>query len=149
MREIRKERVYACRLETLWAAIATREGLSGWLMPCDFVPVIGSKFTFRTKPAPGFDGVVHGEVLALEELRLVRFRWRSGRMSTVVSLTIESVDPRNTKLCVRHSGFSGLSSVIARIALGLGWRKLLRRELPAWLSRTEREARQAPVEAGS
>lgn len=133
MFEIHKERVYACSVHSLWRAIATQEGLTGWLMPCDFQPVAGHEFTFRTKPAPGFDGVVHGKVLRVDEPNYLRLAWRSGRLETEVAFTIESVDPQHTRLRVDHTGFAGLSGLVARIALDKGWGKLLRRHLPRWI----------------
>jgi len=37
--------------------------MADWLMPNDFQPRLGHKFQFRTKPAPGFDGIVNCEVV--------------------------------------------------------------------------------------
>ena len=56
---IRVDRVYDHPRERLWRAIAIREHLSRWPTPCDFAPMAGHAFTFRTDPGPGFDGVIH------------------------------------------------------------------------------------------
>ncbi len=138
MRDIRRERVYRCTASELWQAIATQEGLSAWLMPCDFEPVVGHEFTFRTKPVPGFDGIVHARVVELVEKERLRLSWRSGSLDTEVSFTLEAVDADHVKLCVVHRGFRGLSNVVARIALGLGWKKLLRVQLPEWIETSRR-----------
>lgn len=135
MYDIRRERVYECSAQRLWQAIATQEGLSGWLMPCDFRPIADHEFSFRTKPAPGFDGIVHARVLEINEPRSLRLTWRSGRLETEVFFTIEPVDATHTRLRVEHTGFSGLLGVVARVALGSGWKKLLRRHLPEWLAK--------------
>jgi uncharacterized protein YndB with AHSA1/START domain len=54
---------YPHPVERVWAALTSSDALAVWLMPNDFKPVVGHRFTFRTKPAPGFDGIVHCEVL--------------------------------------------------------------------------------------
>ena len=63
MRAIRLSRTYNYPRDMVWAAIADSDALADWLMPNDFQPVLGHAFTFRTKPAPGFDGIVHAKVL--------------------------------------------------------------------------------------
>jgi uncharacterized protein YndB with AHSA1/START domain len=45
----------------VWRALTDSDLLARWLMPNDFRPVPGHRFSFRTTPRPGqgFDGVVH------------------------------------------------------------------------------------------
>jgi uncharacterized protein YndB with AHSA1/START domain len=135
MFDIHRERVYRCSAAVLWRAIATQEGLSAWLMPCDFQPVVGHEFTFRTRPVLGFDGVVHARVLELHEQRRLRLSWRAGGLNTEVVFVIENVDRDHVRLRLEHSGFQGLSNAVARVALGFGWRKLLRVQLSEWVAR--------------
>ena len=40
----------------VWRALTEPELLADWLMPNDIKPLVGHDFTFRTDPAPGFDG---------------------------------------------------------------------------------------------
>ena len=68
-RNIKLEAFYPFPPERVWRAITDTEALSKWLMPNDFEPRVGHKFNFKTKPAPGFDGIVHCEVLKLDEPR--------------------------------------------------------------------------------
>ena len=68
-REIRVEATLPYAPETVWKALTTDTVLERWLMPNDFAPVIGKRFTFSTKPMGSWDGVVHCEVLELEENR--------------------------------------------------------------------------------
>ena len=133
MPEIHRQRTYRCSIDRLWTAVATRDGLAGWLMENDFEPVVGHRFEFRTAPQPGFDGVVHAEVLQLDEPNCVRYAWRGGGVETEVTFTLEVVEPEVTRLELHHTGFGGLSGLLTRLVLGMGWRKLLRRELPRWL----------------
>ena len=133
MLEIHRKRTYRCSAERLWQAIATQEGLAGWLMANDFEPVVGHRFIFRTDPAPGFDGIVHAEELELEEPHRLRFAWRGGGLEREVAFTLESIEPNVTVLRLVHTGF-GVKQLLARVILGLGWRKLLRKNLRKWLS---------------
>jgi uncharacterized protein YndB with AHSA1/START domain len=59
MSELRLEATYPHPPERVWQAITDPRALEAWLMPNDFRPVVGHTFTFRTDPAPGFDGIVH------------------------------------------------------------------------------------------
>jgi uncharacterized protein YndB with AHSA1/START domain len=79
MSELRLEATYPHPQERVWQAITDSRALAAWLMPNDFEPVVGHRFTFRTEPAPGFDGIVHCEVLRVEPPRLLSFTWKGGR----------------------------------------------------------------------
>jgi uncharacterized protein YndB with AHSA1/START domain len=50
--------VYPHPIDQVWAALTSSAALAAWLMPNDFQPEVGRTFTFTTKPAPGFDGIV-------------------------------------------------------------------------------------------
>lgn len=149
MRPIRRTLVYPHPIEFVWRAISEREALSAWLMETDFEPVVGRPFTFRTDPAPGFDGVVRGEVLVVEPPRRLVYSWRGGPLKeTRVSFTLAEV-PGGTRLTLEHGGFSGLGGLVPRFVLGFGWRDLLGRDLPAWLDRGVVGSATSPrVEAG-
>lgn len=138
-RAIDFERVYAHPPAKVYRALTDSDLLAEWLMPNDFRPVVGHRFTFRSKPYPGFDGVVHCEVLRLDEPREVAFSWRGGGLAdTEVSFRLEPVDGgAATRLHFRHAGFEGLlNRLVARNVLAGGWRgKLLARQLPALLDR--------------
>src|SRR5580692_3749913 len=43
--------VYRHPIERVWAALTSSEALAAWLMPNDFVPEVGHRFTLRTRPA--------------------------------------------------------------------------------------------------
>jgi uncharacterized protein YndB with AHSA1/START domain len=90
----------------VWKALTDPDLLAKWLMPNDFRPVVGHRFTFRTHPRPGagFDGVVHCEVLAAEPERLLRYTWRGGSLDTTVTWTL-APEGRGTRLFLEHDGF--------------------------------------------
>lgn len=133
---IRLERHYDATAAELWELLATRDGLASWLMPNDFEPIIGHRFTFTDTPRPPlYDGLVHCTVLDIDPPRMLRLQWVGGPVDTVVTLTVTDVNPGCIRLGLEQSGFSrGLTSWIARLALDLGWRKLLRRNLERELS---------------
>lgn len=132
---IRLHRSYQATRAELWDLIATQEGLASWLMPNDFQPEIGHRFTFTDRPRPPFfDGIVGCVVLDLEPLHLLRISWSGGPVDTVVAFTIHEGEPGWVRLDLEHSGFTGLRAGIVRAILDLGWRDLFRRALPRRLA---------------
>lgn len=133
MKSIKRIVVYPYPIELVWKAISSREALSEWLMETDFKAVVGAEFTFTTDPAPGFDGVVQGKVLAVDPPHKLKYSWRGGpNIETEVSFQLEAVE-RGTRLTFEHSGFRGPRAVIPRFVLGFGWSNLFRKALPSWL----------------
>ncbi|HEX8344623.1 MAG TPA: SRPBCC domain-containing protein [Actinoplanes sp.] len=119
----------------LWRALTDAERLARWFMPNDFAPVVGHRFTFRTQPRAGFDGVVHCEVLALQPERLLRFAWRGGTLDSTVTWNLVP-EGRGTRLMLRHEGFDP-DDPFQRQALtimGRGWRSHVLRALDADLT---------------
>ncbi|MEV4759262.1 SRPBCC domain-containing protein [Micromonospora sp. NPDC049559] len=115
----------------VWRALTDPELLGRWLMPNDFKPVVGHRFTFHTTPRPQqeFDGVVHCEVLELAPRRLLRIAWRGGRLDTTLTWTLVP-EGRGTRLLLEHAGFDPDDPVQlgAYTLMGGGWRA---RVLPA------------------
>lgn len=131
---IRLSREYDASLEDLWDLVATRDGLATWLMDNDFEPVVGHAFTFTTKPQPPFfEGVVGSRVLRCEPPRLLEFTWAGGPVQTVVTFALTPLGPDRTRLDLSHTGFTGLRARAVQQILGLGWRGLLRRDIPRHL----------------
>lgn len=133
MRDIVVVREVAFPREMVWSALTDSRQLGSWLMPNDFAPVVGHRFTFWTKPAPGFDGVVRCEVLELRAPERVAFTWRGGPLDTVVSFDLEEF-PSGTRITLRHAGFAGAGTLLPRVVLGFGWRSLLGRKLVGHLT---------------
>ncbi len=132
---IRLSHEYDASAEDLWELVASREGLASWLMDNDFEPVVGHAFTFRTEPRPPFfDGVVGSQVLRIEPPRLLEISWVGGPVDTVVSFVLEPLGPDRTRLDLVHTGFAGLRGRAVQHVLGMGWRGLLRREIPRRLT---------------
>jgi uncharacterized protein YndB with AHSA1/START domain len=127
--------IYEQSPEMVWAALTTSDAIAAWLMPNDFVAQIGHRFHFRTKPAPGFDGIVQCEVLEIIPLRKLVYSWVGGGVNTRVTWNL-AAEGAGTRLTLDHTGFSGLRGLFVRGILGKGWRsKILRLNLPSVLSR--------------
>ncbi|MDG4831113.1 SRPBCC domain-containing protein [Solwaraspora sp. WMMD1047] len=117
--------------EKVWRALTDPVLLARWLMPNDFQPRVGHRFTFRTEPAPGFDGVVHCQVLAVEPPELLRISWAGGPgVDTTVTWRL-AAEGRGTRLFLIHEGFdeSDPGQQAVRRLLDGGWRTHLARRL--------------------
>jgi len=119
---------------TIWRTLTTGELIGRWLMvPTGFAPVEGTRFTFQTKPAGAWDGVIHCEVLAVVPNRRLAYAWRSGDegnvgygapLDTVVTWTLTPVDG-GTRLRLVHAGFVMPKNQSAFSSMGGGWPKVV------------------------
>jgi uncharacterized protein YndB with AHSA1/START domain len=139
-RDLHFEREYPYSPEQIWRALTDSKAIAEWLMDNDFQPVVGRKFQFHTKPAPGFDGVVNCEVLEVESPRRLVYSWQGGPMKrpTTVIWTLEPAGS-GTRLTLDHNGFEGVSGILLSIILGSGWGKLFRQGLADVLSRMQHQ----------
>ncbi|MCA8970771.1 MAG: SRPBCC domain-containing protein [Planctomycetes bacterium] len=138
MTSIRVQRTYPHARAHVWRALTDPDLLARWLMPNDFAPVVGHRFTFRTEPGPGFDGIVHCEVREVEEPTRLVYTWVGGPIDTVIRFELEDV-PGGTRLVVEQSGFQGVKAWLVSRILKLGNRSMYRRRLPALLDELARE----------
>ena len=81
------EREFAHPQEKVWRALTEGPLLEQWMMPNDFQPVVGHKFTFRGEPKPHWDGIVPCEVLAVEPTSKLSFRWYGWTVTLVLTTT--------------------------------------------------------------
>jgi uncharacterized protein YndB with AHSA1/START domain len=126
--------VFPHPVDRVWAALTSSEALAAWLMPNDFQPAVGHRFTFRTKPAPGFDGIVRCEVLELDPPNRMVWSWAGGNIDTTVTFTLEPAGPGGTRLRMHQVGFHGLGAQLTRRILAGGWPGILGRRLPGYLT---------------
>ncbi|HYQ62856.1 SRPBCC domain-containing protein [Actinophytocola sp.] len=125
--------------ETVWRALTDPAALAEWLMPVrDFEPVVGQRFTVHAKPMPGWDGVVHCEVTAVDEPHTLAYTWRGSRMraTTTVTWTLSESAPGRTRLLLQHNGFPGLSGAVLAFMHRNGWRRMMTTRLAAHLAAT-------------
>ena len=126
------ERVYPHPRARVWRALADPELMARWLMPNDFLPEVGHRFTFRTEPGPGFDGVVQCVVTAVEPEELLAFTWKGGPIDTVIKFELDEHEV-GSRLTVTQSGFTGLKAWLVSRILLIGSRTIYGRRLPAVL----------------
>ena len=89
-RTIVVEQTMAAAPEIIWCALAQSRSIAEWLMPNDFEPVVGHKFTLRAAPVPGWKGFTNCDVLEVEAPRRLVYSWGDGTesesgLSTIVT----------------------------------------------------------------
>jgi uncharacterized protein YndB with AHSA1/START domain len=119
--------------ETIWHTLTTSELIAKWLMPNDFVAIVGHRFTFRARPMGNWDGVVQCEVLACEPPRLLSYSWKGGsdanpaygsRLDSQVTWTLTPV-AGGTHLHMVHDGFEFPSNKFAFEMMSPGWGRIM------------------------
>jgi uncharacterized protein YndB with AHSA1/START domain len=100
---IEHEETYPHPPERVWRALTDPAELGAWLMPTDFAPRAGHKFSFDARPTLG---VIDAEVLDVEPPRLLRCRWSGVFGHTVVTFTL-TPDGAGTRLRITHEGWAG------------------------------------------
>lgn len=124
-RSVLVERQFPCAPEKIWRALTQSHLLAEWLMPNDFLPVVGHRFNLRGD----WGGVLDCEVLAVEPNRSIAYTWNFKHddaaydLKSVVTFTLT---PRGegTELRVEQVGFRPDQ----KQALGgasAGWRQFL------------------------
>ncbi len=91
--------------DRVWRAVSTGALMAEWLLPNDFQPVTGHRFTFRQQAMQGWDGVIEAQVLAVEPQRHLSYTWVALGVVTEVALTLEPTE-KGTRLTVEQSGFA-------------------------------------------
>jgi uncharacterized protein YndB with AHSA1/START domain len=90
--------------EKVWRALTQEALIKEWLMDNDFQPTLGRKFQLRATPVPGWNGIIDGEVLALESNKKLVYTWASMGLATQVEFTLTPT-ANGTHLRMEHSGF--------------------------------------------
>lgn len=129
------DEVFGHAPEALWKTLTTGELIGRWLMqPTGFEPVKGNRFTFQTKAAGAWDGVIHCQVLEVIPHERLVYAWKGGHeadigygslLSTVVTWTLAKV-ANGTRLRLVHSGFVTPRNDSALKTMGEGWKKVIR-----------------------
>ena len=134
-REIVVDEVFPHRAETIWKALTTSELIGRWLHmnPTGFQAVPGTRFTYQTTPAGGWDGVIHCQVLEAAPNERLVYSWKGGHPSnvgygapldTLVTVTL-SAAPGGTRIRVVHSGFVLPKNETAFTNMSGGWTRVV------------------------
>jgi uncharacterized protein YndB with AHSA1/START domain len=116
----------------VWRALVDPDELGAWLMPTDFAPEVGRDFVLETGNELG---TIRGEVLEIDEPRLLRCRWSAGFGDTEVSFELFP-EPDGTRLRVRHDGWTDPPAA-EREGFDDGWKQKLDQDLPRVLDPTD------------
>lgn len=127
---VEHEAVYPHPPERVWRALVDPRELAVWLMPTDFAPEVGRSFVLETGAELG---EIRGEVLEIDEPRLLRCRWSGGFGDTEVSFELFA-EPDGTRLRVRHDGWG--EPAPDRGGFDDGWKQKLDQDLPRVLGST-------------
>ena len=121
--------------ETIWKTLTTGELIGRWMMaPTGFEPAKGKHFTFHTRPAGAWDGVIHCQVLEAVPNERLAYAWKGGdegnvgygsRLDTVVTWILSRVE-HGTRLRLVHSGFVTPRNDSAFKTMSEGWKKVVR-----------------------
>jgi uncharacterized protein YndB with AHSA1/START domain len=132
-RDIVVEGVLPHAPEIVWKALTSAELIGRWLMPNDFAPAVGRRFTFRTRPMGEWDGIVHCEVLELVPRSKLVYSWKGGSpnntthggvLDTIVTWTLTPV-AGGTRLRMVQAGFRSPDNDSAFDAMSPGWGRIL------------------------
>ena len=120
--------------ETIWKALTDGALMKRWMMePTGFAPVVGNRFTYKTKPAGTWDGTIHCEVLEVIPQQRFSYAWRGGddanvgygsKLDTVVTWTLSKV-ATGTRLKLVHAGFVTPKNDTAFQNMSSGWKTVL------------------------
>jgi len=125
---------YAHPPAVVWEYLTKAELIAQWLMPNDFLPIVGYDFQFKTKPLPSmdFDGIVYCKVLEVKAPEKLSYSWKGGpgegkiTLDSVVVWTLRPKD-KGTELSLEHSGFKEIHNFNIYTAMNEGWLKNIQR----------------------
>lgn len=128
------EDIFPHEAVTIWRMLTSGDLIARWLMPPEgFDPTVGTRFTFRTRPAGEWDGTIRCEVLEVVPHRRFSYSWKGGHegnvgygssLDTVVTWTLEGVEG-GTRVRLVHSGFELPRNESAFRTMGEGWNKVV------------------------
>ena len=114
--------------EKVWRALTAQPLIEDWLMANDFEARVGHRFTLRTNPVGGWNGVIDCEVLAVEPPERLSYTWASMGLESVVTFTVAPT-ASGARLRMEQSGFPADATQNLRGA-EYGWNNFLDRLEP-------------------
>jgi uncharacterized protein YndB with AHSA1/START domain len=135
---IHREVTYPHPRAKVWRALTDPALMARWLMrPEGFAPVVGTRFKLIADGRPrGWRGWVACEVLVADAPDVLSYSWVGDERQPPLTLTFRLSDDASggTRLVLDHTGFEGFGSfLVAKLAMGPGWSRMLRRRLVAVL----------------
>jgi uncharacterized protein YndB with AHSA1/START domain len=140
---IRVDQFFPHSVDRVWQVLTTPELMARWLMPNDFIPRLGHRFTLRGVPIGpvDFSGVVACTVLDLVPRKRLSISWADARATNTVESTVTwSLQPegRGTRLLLEHTGFDpdNPTHQLSRRIMNGGWRSHVLRRFTNVLAET-------------
>jgi uncharacterized protein YndB with AHSA1/START domain len=109
--------------EKIWRALTQGALIEEWLMKNDFQPVIGHRFSFRSTPVPGWDGVIESEVQVIEPNSRLSYSWGTMGTMSVVTWTLTPTKA-GTHVRMEQTGFRSEQDAAYKGAT-YGWTKFI------------------------
>lgn len=107
----------------VWRALTEGQLIEEWLMKNDFQPVVGHRFSFRSTPVQGWDGVINGEVLVVDPPARLSYTWSTMGMQNDVAWTLTPT-AAGTHIRMEQSGF-GPNQEANYKGASYGWKNFL------------------------
>ena len=133
-RDIVVDEVFPHSPEAIWKTLTTGDLIGRWLMvPTGFAAVSGTRFTFQTKAAGAWDGVIRCEVLEVVPYERLVYAWKGGdsanvgygsQLDTTVTWTLSKV-AGGTRLRLIHAGFVTPRNDSAYETMSNGWTQVV------------------------
>lgn len=115
--------------EEVWEYITNAELIAQWLMPSNFLPIVGHEFQLKAPAMPemDFDGIFHCKVLEVTAPTQLSYAWNFGPGDgtlnrSVVIWTLTGKD-NGTELSLVHRGFEGETFMAMFDSMSQGWPK--------------------------
>jgi uncharacterized protein YndB with AHSA1/START domain len=142
---IHVDQFYPHPVERVWRVLTVPELMARWLMPSDFEPYVGHKFTMQSVPIGpvNFSGEIACEVLELEPLRRLSISWRDAKgtsdLDSTVTWTLQP-EGHGTRVLLEHSGFDpdNPTHQLSRRMLNGGWRSHVQKAFTKALEESSR-----------
>ncbi len=120
---IQHEILYNHSIWTVWQALTDPQALAQWLMPNNFEPQVGHRFTFQAQ-SQHWNGEIECKVVELLPPYKLSYTWQGGKNLpvTLVTFTLETIN-NQTRLLFEQSGFAedGNKGVTISNLLDSGW----------------------------
>lgn len=99
------DEIFPHPIQAVWHALTDSVALASWLMPNDFAPRLGHRFSLRSAAIPGWRGRAECQVLELDPPWRMVWSWRSADVGEPTMLTFElSTVAEGTRLKLHHAG---------------------------------------------
>ena len=114
--------------EQVWEYLTKAELMALWLMPNDFLPILGHEFTFRIKaiPAREFDGIIYCKVLEMAPFKKLSYSWAlgpgDGRITMDSTVVWQLLPKENgTELILDHTSIKEVENIALWNGMRIGW----------------------------